>query len=145
MCRGEHSKVILNLPDDRIRLQVEGDLSRMRSSLTDYVATRAVLFHRIRKLAEKKKWKSVDKLMKEELPKIKDSKGYLAEINAIRVPAVKAVLKGRNRGAQRRIESLCSKTEELIKRYVNDEATIEFKAEIKSMRSIKKPLPKVFN
>lgn len=133
---GEKDKIILQLPDDRIRLKVEGQLTRLRNELTELVAKRAVLIHRIKTLAKQEKWESVDTLVKEDLEKIPDAEEFLIQVNAIRVPAVDAAKKQRDRGAEIRIVSLCQKAEDLIKRYLKDDKKSFLLQELKELREI---------
>lgn len=129
---GLESHVTAELPDDSIRLRVEGELSILQSNLTDTVAQRAVLMARIRRLVQLGDWKSANEL-RTELRVLPATDNYLKELNAIRIPAIKAAQAAKNKSAAAYIERVCGEASKIIQKYLDDEKLKAFDEELKEL------------
>jgi len=113
---GTAALLTAELPDDSIRLRVEGELSIMESNLTDTVAQRAVLMARIRKLAASGEWKTAKELQRE-LRQLPNSNAYLQELATIRLPAIQAAQAEKDRSTVASVERACEPEPKLIHKY----------------------------
>ncbi len=129
---GLESQVTAELPDDSIRLRVEGELSILQSNLTDTVAQRAVLIARIRRSVQFGDWKSARELQKD-LRALPTTDKYLTALNAIRIPAVKTAQAAKDKGTAAYIERVCGETSKIIQKYLDDEKLKAFEEELKEL------------
>ncbi|MDB5340596.1 MAG: hypothetical protein JWN70_6215 [Planctomycetaceae bacterium] len=129
---GLEAQVTAELPDDSIRLRVEGELSILQSNLTDTVAQRAVLIARIRRLVQLGDWKSANEL-RTDLRVLPTTDNYLKELNAIRIPAVKTAQAAKDKGAAAYIERVCGEASKIIQKYLDDEKLKAFDEELKEL------------
>lgn len=125
------------LPDDSIRLLVEGEIALLNGRLIDAVASRAVLMALAIKVDNDKKLKGPEKESQKErifesLERITTQREFLNELSTIRSSAVAATERLGNRFAKRRIEQMCDKTEELIKAYIKPGEVEQFKSDLKA-------------
>jgi len=128
------------LPDDSIRLSVEGRLELLKSRLIDTVARRATLMALAIKLyndedltVEEKRKQVLDKLA--ELRELEDDAGrdeFLRELSSICDPSLSAARRLGNSFAERRIKRMCDKTEELIKAYLVPGEVDRFQSDLDS-------------
>ncbi len=132
---GVHSDESVELPDDALRLAVEGDISLLQADLVDTVARRAVISATIRARAKLGQWAEVDALFKQlaDLPK---STAYASAVDAIRLPAVQAAKSAKDRAAEGRIQKLCDETTALIKQYLDADKLRQLKEEMDELRKI---------
>lgn len=123
----------LELPDDSLRLGVEGKISLMRGELIDTVARRAVLMARARTEARIGRYDSaIAELAKiDDLPTLRS---YELQLNSIRVPAIENAQKQRNRAAEARIRKMCNDARTVIDRYLNNDKVRDLKNEIAELR-----------
>lgn len=139
---GIDQNVSIQIPDDRIRLNVEGDLAVLNGELIEAVASLSMKMSRIRKWAKNKEWTKVDagirKLESELSPKLI----FQEKLNVVRVTAVEAAQKQKNRAAQSRIASLCRDTSSRIDRFLDPTGIIDFKTEIQDLRQLQERAPK---
>lgn len=129
---GLEPQLTAELPDDSIRLRVEGELSILESNLTDTVAQRAVLMARIRKLVQFNDWKSTVELRKA-LRLLPATDFYLKELNAIRIPALKAAQAAKDKAAAAYIERVCGETSKTIQKYLDTDKLRAFEDELKEL------------
>lgn len=129
---GLEPQVTAELPDDSIRLRVEGELSILESNLTDTVAQRAVLIARIRKLVQFNDWKSTVELRKT-LRLLPATDFYLKELNAIRIPALKAAQAAKDKAAAAYIERVCGEASKTIQKYLDEDKLRAFEEELKEL------------
>jgi hypothetical protein len=126
-------EVVLDLPDDSIRLKVEGDLTQIRARLVDTVARRAALMVRARKAAADKDWKTVDEEMAtlDELPSLAE---FRQQISDIQVSASNAAREQNSRLTERKVRELCDAANDLVTKYLSEEKLNLLKEEIKEAR-----------
>ncbi len=123
----------LPVPNDLIRLAVEGQLQVLETELTDLVAHRAVLMATARKLAKSGKFDEVDKILLE-MKNFPTARALKVELTAIRVNAVNKATEQRNRAAANKVESLCSKATELVEKYLGENVYQAFEDEIEEIK-----------
>lgn len=123
----------VDLPDDGVRLEVEGDIDQLKSRLVDVVARRAAATIRARALAKANNWKGVDRELKtlKELPTRADLQSDLTQI---RLPRLERARKQKNNVAVRKIQSQCDEISLLIDRYLDPQKIREFEEEIGGLR-----------
>lgn len=129
---GMEQRLTAELPDDSIRLRVEGELSILEANLIDTVAQRAVLMARIRKLVAGGDRKGADELQKE-LRQLHSTSFYLQDLATIRLPAVQAAQAEKDKATVANIEGVCDKTSKLIQRYLDDDKMKAFDLEMKEL------------
>jgi hypothetical protein len=108
----------LDVPDDSVRLAVEGQLQVLQSELINLVAERNTLVAAARAASKKDDWDSVASLRRQ-LDDLPERKTYHDRLAAIRVPALNAAKARRDRNAQVRVDRLCNDVAELIDRYLD--------------------------
>ena len=121
---GLSSEETVALPDDSIRLAVEGQLDLLQGRLIDVVARRATLMALAQKAYDDKKLTKAerDKKVAEKFKQIDELPGisqFEADLNAIREPAVGAATRLGNRFAVIRIRRMATRVEKLIKRHLD--------------------------
>ncbi len=126
----------IQVPDDRIRLGVEGDLAVLNGELIEAVAALSMKMSRIRKWAKNNDWKKVDGGIRELESGISPRQIFQDKLNVIRVTATEAAQEEKNRAAQGRIASLCRETESRINRFLDPTGIVDFKTEIKDLRQL---------
>jgi hypothetical protein len=119
----------LDVPDDSVRLQAEGELHSLQSELINLVAERNTLIAAARSASKKGDWQRVAQLRKR-LDELPEKEKYTAKLAGIRVPAVNAARQRRDRAAQVRVERMCKDVNELIDRYLDAEKLQLIKEEI---------------
>ena len=134
-CPGIESEAVLELPDDSLRLKVEGDLSLLDARLIDTVARRATLLARMRLLAREGDWDAVA-ARRNELEKLPDTAAFDAQLAAIRIPALEQARAAGNRVAEARIRKLCGQTSDLIRRYLDKDKLRVVLEEIEELRRL---------
>ncbi|HUG19238.1 MAG TPA: hypothetical protein VMM56_09695 [Planctomycetaceae bacterium] len=108
----------LELPDDSIRLQVEGELDRLRGDLIADVARRAIL--QIRMLdAAKKGDKSEAYRLIDELRKLTTKAEYELRLQRIQAGGMNDSRKSGNRVSEMRIKSSCDRLKIVLNRYLD--------------------------
>jgi hypothetical protein len=130
---GAEPQQTLAVPDDSIRLRVEGELELLQGDLIDLVAKRAQHILRARKLADLDEWERVDEqlVLLRQLPNVGQ---FRQRLSTIRVPAIEAARANKNRLAASRITKLCTRMSELIGRYVDDDKIRSAEEQIEELR-----------
>ncbi|WP_339734426.1 hypothetical protein [uncultured Gimesia sp.] len=129
-------EVTIQIPDDRIRLNVEGELAVLNGELIEAVASLSMEMSRIRKWAKNKEWKKVDEGVRKLESGISPQQIYQDKLSVIRVSAIKAAQQQNNRAAQSRIASLCRDTADRIDRFLDPTGIIDFKIEIQDLKQL---------
>lgn len=124
----------LSLPDDSVRLGVEGELSVLEAEITDAVAGRAVIMSRARLHARENQWEQTDALI-QQIDAQRGADYYRTELTIIRERGVSSAAARGDRAAERRIERLCTQTEELIDRYLTLDKVQQLKEELAELRA----------
>ncbi|MCB9951916.1 MAG: hypothetical protein H6824_13120 [Planctomycetaceae bacterium] len=123
----------VEVPDDRARLTVEGEVSLLQGELIDIIATREVVFARTRAAAKKEDWTSYDKFNRQidELPKLEEFKG---RIETLQLKAVYQAQQAKDRVAEIRIKRLCGKVLESAETHLDPGRIAEFRGEMRGVR-----------
>ncbi|MEZ6032996.1 MAG: hypothetical protein R3C17_07875 [Planctomycetaceae bacterium] len=124
----------IRLPDDSLRLGVEGELYLFRDALVDTVAQKAVLKSLAKKASTEGKPDDLDKLIVQ-LDKLPGQKEFMSRLNSIKTPAVQKAESQRNLGAKRRIEKLCLAMEESLTAFYSSENKLREAEELEKLRS----------
>ncbi|MGE5193927.1 MAG: hypothetical protein ACM3U2_15645 [Deltaproteobacteria bacterium] len=132
---GAQSAAVLELPDDTLRLEIEGSISTLQAELVDAVARRAVLMSLARARAKAGQWEAMIEALKQ-LDDMPRAASFAVNINAIRQPALKAARARRDRTTEERVTKLCDETLELVTNYLDEEKLKELKEELNEMRQI---------
>jgi hypothetical protein len=125
----------LELPDDTLRLSVEGEIAVLRARLIDTVAKRAVTMARAKQFANAGDWKNAPAQLAE-LEKLPTAKEYQAQLTAIRVSAVERAQQLRDRAAESRINKLCTETSQTITQYLDPDKIRQLKEELNELRKL---------
>jgi hypothetical protein len=132
---GLHNSETLELPDDTLRLEVEGDIALVQAKLVDTVARRAVLMALARNRAKAGEWEAMDGAWKE-LQELRPAASFVSDIGVIRIRAVKAARARRDQATEQRVQKLCTETLELVTNYLDEEKLAEFRSDLEDMRRI---------
>ncbi|WP_417383240.1 hypothetical protein [Gimesia sp.] len=133
---GIDSQISIQIPDDRIRLGVEGELAVLNGELIEAVADLSMKMSRIRRWAKSEDWDKVNTGIRELESELSPRKIFQDKLNVIRVSAVKAAQAQNNRTAQARIASLCRETGDRIERFLNPTSIIDLKTEIQDLKQL---------
>lgn len=126
---GIDAEVTLELPDDGLRLNTEREIDLLRGQLIETVAQRAAFIGRTRAAFKKNDDLTVRKLF-DHLQKLPNADAYANELNKIRVLALEENLPRKDRIAERRINDLCQRTQQLIMQYLPDDRLQTLKEEL---------------
>ncbi len=125
----------LELADDSLRLQVEGEIALLQASLVDLAAQRAVLMALVRKRAADKDFAASDALFKK-IDETAKPPALLAELNTIRSPNMKLARDQRDKATEARIKKLCDDTAEIINVHFGPERIAELREEIDELKAV---------
>ena len=123
----------IKLPDDGLRLGVEGELYLFRDALVDTVAQKAVLMSLTKKASAEGKLEDVDKLIVQ-LDELPGQKEFMFRLNTIKTPAIEKADLQRNVSVKRRIEKLCLAMEESLTAFYSSENKIREAQELEQLR-----------
>lgn len=123
----------IELLDDGLRLGVEGELTILQGRLVDTVARQAVLKAFIKKASDAGDWDKADKEV-EKLKKLMPVSDFRGELSRIQTTALVEADRIKDRIARSRISRLCSETEQLIARYLDQEKMKIYLESIESLR-----------
>lgn len=132
---GAQSVEVLELPDDTLRLETEGKIASLQAELVDVVARRAVLMSLARARAKANEWDTVAEMLKQ-LDAMPKAPAFAADINAIRIPALKSARARRDRTTETRIQKLCDESAELVTNYLDEDKLKELHEELNEMRQL---------
>lgn len=124
----------INLPDDSVRLEAEGQLQLIQSELIDEVARRSAEIAVVRAAAKKQDWETVKKYL-ERLRKHSIPQPFLERVSAVRVAAVNAAQKNKDRVTEQRVIRMCEETSNLIRRYLSEDRLRLLEEELAELRS----------
>jgi len=128
---------VLPLPDDSIRLRVEGELDLLKSRLIDIVARRATLMALAKKAGEDEDLSATEKKREfetrfEQLEALPGVDEFQAKLAVIREPSLQTARRLENRFAERRIRRMCSDVSKLIDRYLDMAPVRKFRNELRT-------------
>ena len=132
---GAHRQEILELPDDSLRLEVEGNVALLQAELVDTVARRAVLMALARSRARAGEFEAADEYLTS-LAGMSQPSVFTSELSALRITSQKAARAQRDRMTELRIQKLCDETAELIAHYLDEDKLRELRDEIAELRQI---------
>jgi hypothetical protein len=132
---GIRADEILELPDDTLRLEIEGQVAQLQSELVDAVARRAVLSALVRNRAKAREWPAVDELLKQ-LSAGPRAPNFAADLNSIRINGQRQARERKERLTELRIQKLCDESAELITYYLDEAKVNEVREEIAELRQI---------
>jgi len=123
----------IELPDDSIRLAVEGEMQLLADELIDAIALRAVLLARARKAAEAGDESQLEALFTryDEVP-AKDY--FLDKVNNVRIPAIREA--NERRLGTSRIRQLCDGLQSTVNLFFSDEKRNERQIEIQQLKAM---------
>ncbi|MBL8817507.1 MAG: hypothetical protein JNL58_15890 [Planctomyces sp.] len=125
----------VKLPDDSLRLGVEGELYLFRDELVDVVARRAVFKGMAKKAAETGDEAKLETSLKA-IESLKGKKEFDTDLNTVRVPAVDKAKALRNRSAQRNIEKLCNAMGSSLEEFFKTEKQLKEMEDIEKLRAL---------
>lgn len=123
----------IKLPDDGLRLGVEGELYLFRDTLVDTVAQKAVLTSLAKKAAAEAKPEELEKLILQ-LDEMPGQKEFMSRLNAIKTPATEKAVQQRNTSVKRKIEKLCLAMEESLTKFYSSDNKIREAQELDQLR-----------
>ncbi|MCA9060838.1 MAG: hypothetical protein KDA85_20135 [Planctomycetaceae bacterium] len=128
----------LELPDDSIRLSVEGELYLFRDDLVDGVAQRAVLLSLAKKASEANELDEFESTLKllDEIPGKQAFDMRLATIRNTATERAKAI---RNRSAEKRVDRLCDAMQKSLDEFFNSENQVKEREELNRLRQSIRP------
>ena len=123
----------VEVPNDRARLNVEGEVALLQSELIDIVATREVLMARTRGAAKTKNWDNVGKFLSQlqDLPTLDE---FNSRIDSLQVRAVQSAKIARDRVAEIRVKRLCTGIATAAKKHLDPFRIAEFRREMDEER-----------
>lgn len=126
---GHSPRLEVEVPNDRARLHVEGEVALLQSELIDIVATREVLMARTRGAAKAKKWDSVGTFLSQlqDLPTLNE---FNSRIDSLQVRAVQSAKIARDRVAEIRVKRLCSGISSSAKKHLDPFRIAEFRRQM---------------
>ena len=123
---------VVALPDDSIRLGVEGELQLLQDQLIDSIALQGVLLARARKAAAAQDAKTVEQLL-DDYSNVPAKKEFLESISNIQVLAVQESTK--RRMGSTRIDKLCQKLTDSVETFFSNEKREERQTELEQIES----------
>ena len=129
----------VELPDDSIRLGVEGEIELMKGRLIDTVARRAVHMSAAKKFSKANQWdKALAEL--ETMLKLPGLDEFKTQLTTIRVPALEAAKRFRVRSdtlstVERRVTKHCDEIDSVLVRFFNPEREQKLRQEVEEIRS----------
>ncbi|QDU38864.1 hypothetical protein Mal4_31960 [Maioricimonas rarisocia] len=133
MLPGVDPEMVLEVPDDSVRLRVEGELSQLEGDLIDVVARRAVLLASMRAAIKQNKpdqFESFD----ERLNALPDLDRFERRLRTIRLAALGALQEKGDRAAQRNIGRLCDRVLELVRHHLDSDPVRALREEMAELR-----------
>lgn len=124
---------MIELPDDSIRLGVEGELYLFRDQLVDVVAQRAVYMSLAKKAAAAGDSEGLEDAIKQ-LDALPGKREFDAALNAVETPAIRRADELNNYSARRKVERLCKAMAESLDAFFATEKQIQQLEEIQKLR-----------
>jgi hypothetical protein len=130
---GLRASEVIELPDDSLQLEVEGDIALLQAKLVDTVARRAVLMAQAKSRAKAGQFDASAAALAalDAMPK---APKFVDDLNLIRINRTKAARARRDKSTEERIRKLCSETGELVTNYLDETKLTEVRDEIRELR-----------
>jgi len=123
----------MKLPDDSVRLGVEGELYLLRDQLVDMVAQKAVYMSLARKAAGEGNVSALETAIGQ-LDALPGQKRFEEQLNQIKTDAVTKAKQQRNPGAQKKVETLCGKMGESLTLFFAADKRVKDAQELEKLR-----------
>jgi hypothetical protein len=123
----------MRLPDDTLRLGVEGELYLLRDQLVDMVAQKAVFMSLAKKAAAEGNTAGLEDAITQ-LDALPGQKFFADQLNRIQTPAVNKANQQKNAGAKRSIDKLCTKMGESLTAFFATDKRVKEADEIEKLR-----------
>ncbi|MBS0266183.1 MAG: hypothetical protein JSS02_29910 [Planctomycetes bacterium] len=125
----------MELPDDSLRLEVEGDIALLQAKLVDTVARRAVLMASAKSRAKANQFDAATAALAE-LDAMPKAPKFLDDLNLIRINRSKLARARRDKNTEERIRKLVLETTELVTTYLDENKLTELKDDIRELRRV---------
>jgi hypothetical protein len=127
--------VTAELPDDSVRLSVEGSVSLIQADLVDLVARRALLMATAKKYSKEKKWENADAALKQ-IKQLPSLESFNRDLLAVRQTSIDAARRQKDGATELRIKKLCDETSDLIKHYLDNEKVLALVEEVDELKRV---------
>lgn len=132
---GIHPTDQLLLPDDSLRLKVEGELTLLQADIVDTVARREVIRATARAQKKTNNLQRVDQLLAE-LNSLPQADHFIGQLTSLRVSSTAQAKARRDRVAETRINKLCAETNDLIAKHLDAEKFRTTHDEVSDIRTV---------
>lgn len=134
---GEEPEMLVECPDDTIRLNVEGQLILLQSRLIDTIAKRSVVMAMIKSRRAKGEWDKVDESLKElsSLPTLQE---FTSQVETIQFLPKERARERKDRQTVSRIDKLGQQVLKVAAIHLDTEKMDQFLEETREMRDLDK-------
>ena len=123
----------MKLPDDSVRLGVEGELYLLRDQLVDMVAQKAVYMSLAKKAATEGNLAALEASVVQ-LDALPTQKRFEDQLNKIQTDALTKATQQKNTAAKRKVESLCKKMGESLSLFFAADKRVKDAQELDKLR-----------
>jgi len=123
----------VKLPDDSLRLGVEGDMYLLRDELVDMVAEKAVYMSLAKKASDARDTAKLEEVIGE-IDELPAKEAFNVRLNEIRAPAIEKATQVKNPQAKRRIESIVTKMSDSLNTFFSIEKRVKEADELQKLR-----------
>ncbi len=123
----------MKLPDDSVRLGVEGELYLLRDQLVDMVAQKAVYMSLAKKAATEGNLSALEASVVQ-LDALPTQKRFEDQLNKIQTDAVTKATQQKNTAAKRKVETLCKKMGESLSLFFAADKRVKDAQELEKLR-----------
>lgn len=134
---GAEPEMLVECPDDTIRLNVEGQLVLLQSRLIDTIAKRSVVMAMIRNRRQKSEWDKVDESLKE-LASLPTLEQFTNQVETIQFASKERARARNDRRTVSRIDKLGKQVLKVAAIHLDTEKLDEFLEETREMRELDK-------
>lgn len=124
---------LIELPDDSIRLSVEGEIQLLADELVDSIALGAVLMARARKSAEGGDTAQFEAIL-DRMGRVPGREYFLDKISNVKIPAVKEA--DARRLSTRKIRELCESLESSVNNFFKEDRVRERQIELEQLKVV---------
>ncbi|MFP6762746.1 MAG: hypothetical protein VB858_03985 [Planctomycetaceae bacterium] len=132
---GAEKEILVECPDDTIRLDVEGQLVLLQNRLIDTIAKRQVVMSMIKNRRAKSEWKKVDESL-EQLSGLPTLEEFQQQVDTIQFLPKERALARKDRLTVSRINRLGKQVLKVAEIHLDQEKLDEFREETREMRSL---------